>query len=92
MKIDQVKQIATDFLKQSLDKDGVLVSPGKAAEGWEAHFEVIEPSAFIRALGIPTTVQERVLYVISLDSELQVVSCQRLASGVEPAHTASRTA
>jgi hypothetical protein len=92
MKINEVKKIAADFLKRSLQKDGTLIKIGKTHEGWEAEFEVIEPSAFVRALGIPVTVQERLVYVIALDAELQVLSCERLASGMEPAHTSSRTA
>lgn len=92
MKIKEVRKIATDFVKRSLQKEGALVRAGRTHEGWEVVFDVIEPSAYRRALGIPAAVQDRLLYVIMLDEGLKVWAWLRLASGVEPAYTASRTA
>ena len=87
----EVGKIASDYLKRSLQMDGAMVRAGKTHQGWEIQFEVIEPSAYIRALGVTLAVQNRFRYVIMLDAGLQVWAWLRLASGVEPARTSSRT-
>lgn len=49
---------------------------------------MIEPSEFIKALGIPTVVRERNLYEIRLDQGLEVVSCERPGQQVAAKKTA----
>lgn len=83
MKIEEARKVATEFLKGTLQKEGAVVKMGKAPEGWEVHVEVIEASEYIKALGIPATVRERNLYEVKLDETLDVVSCERIARGVE---------
>ncbi len=85
MKIEDARKVATEFLKGTLQKEGAVVKMGKIPEGWEVQVEVIEPSEFIKALGIPATVRERNCYGVKLDEKLEVLSCERVAQGVEPA-------
>lgn len=78
MKLEKARQAAIDFLGKTLQKEGAIVKIEKTAEGWGVHAEVIEPSEFIKALGIPTVVRERNLYEIKLDQNLEVVSYERI--------------
>jgi len=84
MRIGEAGRVATEFLKETLQKKGAVVKMSKTPEGWEVHVEVIEPSEYIKALGIPVTVRERNLYEVKLDETLEVVSCERVGKGVEP--------
>ena len=90
MKIEEVRKAATEFLRGTLQKEGAIVKMSKTPEGWEVQVEVIEPSEFIKALGIPTVVRERNVYEVKLDERLDIVSCERLAHGVEPARKLSK--
>ena len=78
MKIEEARQAATEFLRGTLQKEGAIVKMSKTPEGWEVQVEVIEPSEFIKALGIPTVVRERNLYEVTLGQDLAVVSYERI--------------
>ena len=78
MKIEEARRAATEFLGGTLQKEGAVVKINKTHEGWEVQVEVIEPSEFIKALGIPTVVRDRNLYEIKLDQNLEVVSYERI--------------
>lgn len=82
MKIEEVRQAVAEFVRGTLQKEGVIVKTSKTHEGWEAQVEVIEANEFIKALGIPTTVRDRNLYEVNLDQNLQVVSYERLGQQV----------
>jgi hypothetical protein len=88
MKIEEARKAATEFLRDTLQKGGAIVKMGKTPEGWEVQVEVIEPSEFIKALGIPTVVRERNLYQIALNQNLEVVSYERLGQQVAAKRTA----
>ena len=90
MKIEEARKVATEFLKGTRQKEGAIVKMGKTPEGWEVQVEVIEASEYIKALGIPATVRERNLYGVKLDEKLEVLSCERVAQGVEPARKLSK--
>lgn len=88
MKLEEARQAAIDFLGKTLQKEGAIVKMEKTTEGWEVQVEVIEPSEFIKALGIPTVVRERNLYEIKLDQNLEVVSYERIGQQLAAKKTA----
>ena len=74
----EVGKAVSEFLKQTLNvKDVKVTKVTKADEGWETEAEVYEESSFIKALGLATRVQDRNIYVVKLDSSLEVQSYQR---------------
>jgi hypothetical protein len=77
-KIDETKQVVTDFLTATLKgKDIKVIRVAKTESGWEADAEVYEESAFIKALGLPTRVQDRNVYTVKLDENLEVQAYER---------------
>jgi hypothetical protein len=88
MKIEEARRAATEFLVVTLQKEGAVVKMNKTHEGWEVQVEVIEPSEFIKALGLPTVVRERNLYEIKLDQNLEVVSYERIGQQLAAKQTA----
>jgi hypothetical protein len=60
MKIEEVGKAIKDFLKEVLDKDSKVIKIEKSQEGWIGKAEVFEESAFIKSLGLPTKVQDRI--------------------------------
>jgi len=76
--IVQVGKAVSDFLKQTLNvKDVKVIKVTKADEGWETEAEVYEESSFIKALGLPTRVQDRNFYEVKLNDKLEVESYGR---------------
>ena len=76
--IQQVGKAVSEFLKQTLNvKDVKIIKVTRAAEGWETEAEVYEESSFIKALGLPTRVQDRNFYGIKLNDSLEVESYGR---------------
>ena len=74
----EVGKAVSEFLKQTLHvKDVKVTKVTKADEGWETEAEVYEESSFIKALGLATRVQDRNIYLVKLDSSLEVQSYQR---------------
>jgi hypothetical protein len=90
MKIEEARKAATEFLRGTLQKEGAIVKMSRTPEGWEVQVEVIEASEYIKALGIPTVVRDRNLYEVRLDDKLEVLSCERIGRGVEPAGKLSK--
>ncbi len=82
MKIEEVRKIVAEFVRGTLQKEGRIVKTSQTREGWEAQVEVIEPSEYTKALGIPTVVMERNLYAVELDQNLEVVSYERIGPQV----------
>jgi len=77
-KIEETKKAVIEFLKETLSaKDVKVLGVTRAVDEWEAEAEVYEESSFIKALGLPTRVQDRNIYVVKLDSSLEVQSYQR---------------
>ncbi len=76
--IEQASQTAGDFLKRTLQIGEVkILGAVKADDGWQIEAEAFEPSAFIKALGLPTRVQDRNLYTLRLNGRLEVESYAR---------------
>ena len=76
--IVEVGKAVSEFLKQTLNaKDVKVVKVTKADEGWETEAEVYEESSFIKALGLPTRVQDRNFYEVKLNDRLEVESYGR---------------
>lgn len=77
--IDKVRDATSEFLKKTLNvKDVKVIKAVKAGDGWEAEAEVYEESSFIKALGLPTRVQDRNVYTVKLSDSLEVQSYERL--------------
>jgi hypothetical protein len=76
--IEEASVAVTDFLTRMLHpKDLKIVRTTRLTEGWEAEAEVYEESSFIKALGLPTRVQDKNLYKVRLDTDLEVESYER---------------
>ena len=76
--IEGAKKAVTEFLKKTLNvKDVTVIKVSKIGDGWESEAEVFEPSSFIKSLGLSTKVQDRNIYVLRLDGELEVESYER---------------
>lgn len=76
--IEDVRKTATEFLKNTLSvKDVKVIKAVKIGDGWESEAEVYEESSFIKSLGLPTRVQDRNIYTVKLDDNLEVQSYER---------------
>jgi hypothetical protein len=78
MGIEEAGQAAMDFLQRALGKQGAIVRIGQAEGGWYVAVEVIEPSDFVKALGLAARVLDRNVYEVRLNSRLEVVACKRV--------------
>ncbi len=77
-KMEETKKAVIEFLKETLNaKDVKVLGVTRIVDEWEAEAEVYEESSFIKALGLSTRVQDRNIYVVKLDSSLEVQSYQR---------------
>ena len=65
-------------MKKTLNaKDVKVIKVAKVGDGWQAEAEVYEESSFIKALGLPTRVQDRNIYAVKLSDSLGVESYER---------------
>lgn len=77
--IEEVRKAVAEFLKKTLNPDDVkVIRATKVDEGWETEAEVYEESAFIKSLGLPTRVRDCHIYLVKLDSDLEVQSYERI--------------
>jgi len=73
--IEKAGRAVSEFLKKTLDvKDVRVIKASKVGDGWETEAEVYEESSFIKSLGLPTRVQDRNVYTVRLDDNLEVQS------------------
>ena len=71
--IEKAQKAVEDFLKKTLKvKDVKLVKTVRSGEGWNCEAEIYEESSFIKALGLPTRVQDRNYYFVKLNANLEV--------------------
>jgi len=78
--IEEARNISGEFLKKTLDvKDVKVIKAGKVSDGWEAEAEVYEESSFIKSLGLPTRMQDRNIYGVKLNDNLEVQSYERIS-------------
>lgn len=76
--IEKAGRAVSEFLKKTLNvKDVRVIKASKIGDGWETEAEVYEESSFIKALGLPTRVQDRNVYTVRLDDNLEVQSYER---------------
>jgi hypothetical protein len=76
--IEEARKISSEFLKNTLNvKDVKVIKAGKVGDGWEAEAEVYEESSFIKSLGLPTRMQDRNIYGVKLNDNLEVQSYER---------------
>ncbi len=76
--IEDAKKAVTDFLKKTLNvKDVTVTKVSRAGEGWESEAEDFEASSFIKSLGLSTKVQDRNLYAVKPNGDLEVESYER---------------
>ena len=82
--IVQVGKAVSEFLKATLNaKDVKVIKVTKKPDGWETEAEVYEESSFIKALGLPTKVQDKNFYEVKLKDSLEVESYRRKGSEKE---------
>ena len=74
MKIDEVRAVIEDFFKNTLKKNSKIMRITKEDDGWSGDAEIYEESSFIKSIGLPTRVQDRNIYYIKLNDELDVNS------------------
>ena len=76
--IEEAKKVVAEFLRKTLNvKDVKVIKAAKVGDGWESEAEVYEESSFIKSLGLPTRVQDRNIYSIKLNDDLEVQSYER---------------
>lgn len=76
--IEEIRKTVSDFLKKTISvKDIKVIKATKVNDGWETEAEVYEESSFIKSLGLPTRVQDRNIYTVKLDDNLDVQSYER---------------
>ena len=76
--IEEARKMSSEFLKKTLNvKDVKVIKAGKVGDGWEAEAEVYEESSFIKSLGLPTRMQDRNIYGVKLNDNLEVQSYER---------------
>ncbi|MEK7735504.1 MAG: hypothetical protein AAB287_00285 [Nitrospirota bacterium] len=76
--IEEAKKAVAEFLKKTLNvKDVKVIKTAKVGDDWESEAEVYEESSFIKSLGLPTRVQDRNIYSIKLNDDLEVQSYER---------------
>ena len=75
MKIDEVRTKIENFFKNTLKKSDVkVIRITKEDDGWSGDAEIYEESSFIKSIGLLTKVQDRNIYYIKLNDELDVMS------------------
>ncbi len=76
--IMEVRKKVSDFLKKNLEvKEVKVIKIGKENDNWVTESEVYEESSFIKSLGLPTRMQDRNIYIVKLDQNLEIDSYER---------------
>ena len=76
--IEEARKVVGEFLKRTINaRDGKVIKVTKVSDGWETEAEVYEESSFIKALGLPTRVQDRNVYAVKLNNNLEVEAFER---------------
>jgi len=80
--IEEAGARAVEFVKRTLSLDDArVIKAGRGESGWEVDIEVYEESAFVKALGLPSRVRDRNIYLVNLDDQLAVQSYERKGGG-----------
>jgi hypothetical protein len=76
--IEEVKNTVLEFLQKALDaKDVKVIGATKVYNQWHIEAEVYEENSFLKSLGLPTRVQDRNIYEVRLNDNLEVESYER---------------
>ena len=76
--VEEARKAAGEFLKRTINaRDGKVIKVTKVSDGWDTEVEVYEESSFIKALGLPTRVQDRNVYAVKLNNNLEVEAFER---------------
>jgi len=76
--IEEARKLSSEFLKNTLNvKDAKVIKIAKVGDGWQAEVEVYEESSLIKSLGLPTRMQDRNIYGVKLNDNLEVQSYER---------------
>jgi alcohol dehydrogenase YqhD (iron-dependent ADH family) len=76
--IEDAKNTAAEFLKRALNvRDVKVIGATKVDDRWHIEAEVYEESSFLKSLGLPTRVQDRNIYEVTLSDDLDVESYER---------------
>jgi len=74
----EAKDTVVEFLQKALDvKDVKVIGVTKVSNQWYIEAEVYEENSFLKSLGLPTRVQDRNIYEVKLNSNLEVESYER---------------
>jgi alcohol dehydrogenase YqhD (iron-dependent ADH family) len=76
--IKEAKNTVVEFLQKALDvKDVKVIGATKVDNQWHIEAEVYEENSFLKSLGLPTRVQDRNIYEVRLNDNLEVESYER---------------
>ena len=69
---------ALEFVKTTLEREGNIIKAVKTGDGgWEVEVEVIEPSEYMKKIGIPKPVYDKHVYRVIVDKDCTVTSYER---------------
>lgn len=76
--IEEAIKASAEFLKNSLNVEDIkVIKVARVDDGWETEAEVFEESSFIKSIGLPTKVQDRNIYKVKLDEDLEVIAYEK---------------
>jgi alcohol dehydrogenase YqhD (iron-dependent ADH family) len=76
--IEEAKDAVVEFLQKVLGvKEIKVIGAAKVNNQWHIEAEVYEENSFLKSLGLPTKVQDRNIYEIKLNDNLEVESYER---------------
>jgi alcohol dehydrogenase YqhD (iron-dependent ADH family) len=76
--IEEAKDLVVQFLQKALDvKDVKVIGATRIDSQWHIEAEVYEENSFLKSLGLPTRVQDRNIYEVQLNDNLEVESYER---------------
>lgn len=76
--IQEAKNMVVEFLQKALDsKDVKVIGATKVDNQWHIEAEVYEENSFLKSLGLPTRVQDKNIYEVRLNGNLEVESYER---------------
>jgi len=76
--IEEAKDAVVEFLQKALDVEDVkVIGATKVDNHWHIEAEVYEENSFLKSLGLPTRAQDRNIYEVKLNGNLEVESYER---------------
>lgn len=76
--IEEAIKASAEFLKNSLKVEGIkVIKVVRVDDGWETEAEVFEESSFIKSIGLPTKIQDRNIYKVKLNEDLEVIAYEK---------------